>query len=100
MLQLEGQLCLEEILPLPPFPQHTSRLKSTQPYCSVKNLSQLSTMSKPNSRKAQSYINTETKYVLLGGCVERRVPLGQGQGQQLSRDVAACSVTTVPFVCT
>lgn len=91
---------LQEILPHPQLPQHTSNLKSEQPYCSLATPLQFSTTSKPSSRKAQSYINTEIKYVVLGCCVEGRVPVGQGQRQQLSRDVAACTVTTVPFVCT
>lgn len=90
----------EEIQPFSAFPQHKSNLKSAQPYCSSKNLSQFSTTSKPSSRKAQSYINAETKYMLWGCWVEGRFPLGQGQGQQLSRDVVACTVTAVPFVCT
>jgi len=65
----------------------TSNPKSAQPSCYSKNLPQLITTGKPSSRKAQSYINTETKCVLSGCCVEGRVPLGQGQ--QLNRDVAA-----------
>lgn len=86
---------LEEILPLSPAhikPEINPTLLLLEEFITVH------TTSKPSSRKVQSYINTETKYVLLGFCVEGRVPLGQGQ--QLSRDVAACTVATVPFVCT
>lgn len=43
-------------------------------------------------------MNAETKYALLGCCVEGRVPWGQGQ--ELIKAVAASTVATVPFVCT